>query len=687
MMLQEEIEIDSFAGAGGVSEGMKMALGRSPAYAMNHDEVAVAIHAANHPETAHLTANIVKIDPRAVAPGKPIGLGWFSPDCTDHSKAKGGVPVRKHIRDLAWVVVHWAHHRRPRIIMVENVEEFEDWSPLIIGDDGELRRCPVSKGKTFRRFVAALRREGYAVEWRVLRCCDYSVPTIRKRLFIIARRDGEPIVWPQPTHGAPDSADVVAGDKLPYRTAAEIIDWTRLGYSIFLTREEARELRRAHGIVVQRPLKPNSMKRFAKGIDRYVLKSAKPFIVPITHAGDTRVHSIDESLRTQTTANRGEHALVTAEVAPFIAGIGSRAAQSGGKPSAGRPADAPLGGQTATKRGMHAVVAPLIVKNLHGDKQHYPVTEPTRTFMTGNHHLLVSAHLSRQFGASVGSDAEAPVGTDTAAVNKTAMVAAFLAQHNTERGGAVKAGRDAREPLGALTSIGNQQNVVAAFLAQNNYQEPGHDPRDPLSTIVQKGSTQAVVAAGLVNLRGTDRRDADTEAPTPTQSAQGNHLALVSMPVIDKYYSTGFPSQSAAEPLHTETQKPRFGVVEAMGAMPPLTEAQLNRARQVAAFLREHGYWDDREFVTIGPWLVIDILMRMLFIRERFNAHAFPPYYIIDIEINGRPITLEQQGRAVGNSVPPPMAAALISANYKPRMVAVEPPRRASEEFQLEAAE
>ena len=221
-LLPGEIIVDSFAGGGGASLGIERALGRSPDIAINHDAEALAMHAMNHPATRHLPHNVWKVDPTAVTGGAPVGLLWASPDCKHHSKAKGGKPVKRAIRDLAWVVVRWARQVRPRIIMLENVEEFREWGPLDV--DG--RPCKERKGKTFDLFVAELRRLGYRVEHRDLRACDYGAPTIRKRLFLIARRDGAPIVWPMPTHGAPSNPGVIAGALLPWRTAAEIIDWS-----------------------------------------------------------------------------------------------------------------------------------------------------------------------------------------------------------------------------------------------------------------------------------------------------------------------------------------------------------------------------------------------------------------------------------------------------------------------------
>jgi DNA (cytosine-5)-methyltransferase 1 len=473
-----ELIVDSFAGGGGASLGIEMALGRSPDIAINHDAQALAMHAANHPATLHLPHNVWKVDPVGVTRGRPVGLLWASPDCKHHSKAKGGKPVKREIRDLAWVVVRWARQVRPRVILLENVEEFRDWGPL----DLEGRPCKERKGQTFDAFVGELRRLGYRVDWRELRACDFGAPTIRKRLFLDARRDGRAIVWPEPTHGAPDSPEVLAGARAPWRTAAEIIDWSLPCPSIFLSREEGR------AIGVNRPLAPNTMARIAKGVKRYVLDAAEPFIVPVTHAGDARVHGIDEPLRTVTTAQRGEHAIV----APFLV------PRYGERP-----------GQEPRTRS---------------------VEEPMATIVpTANGGSLAAVHLSRQFGASVGSGADEPIGTVTAGGGgKTAVVAAFLAQHNTGN-----VGRAASEPLSTIVHRGTQQAIVAGFLSNlyGSNDGGGGDLREPLRTVTAGGAHAAEVRAFLVKYYGTDQ------------------------------------DPRLGEPLHTVTTKDRFGLVEVRGEL------------------------------------------------------------------------------------------------------------------------
>lgn len=399
--LHGELIVDNFAGGGGASTGIELALGRSPDIAVNHCREALAMHQANHPETRHYQESVWTVDIAAVCGGRPVGLLWLSPDCKHFSKAKGAKPRNKHIRGLAWVALKWVHvcrnehGRSPRVILLENVEEFQTWGP--VGADGIMK--PENAGKTFRSFVGALRRRGYEVEWRELRACDYGAPTIRKRLFLIARNDGRPIVWPTPTHGP--------GRPTPYRTAAECIDWTIPAPSIF---ERAR------------PLADATCRRIAKGIMRYVVNSADPFIVPLTHQGGDRVNSIREPLRTVTGAHRGELALVS----PVLTEISNAS-----NPRC-MPADEPLRTICAeTKGGHHALVTAFLAKHYGGhETPGWPLSKPLSTITATDHHSLVSATLMRQFGTSNAADIEAPLGTVMAqGAGKTGLVEAFLIKY------------------------------------------------------------------------------------------------------------------------------------------------------------------------------------------------------------------------------------------------------------------
>jgi DNA (cytosine-5)-methyltransferase 1 len=411
-----ELTFDFFAGGGGASTGIEAALGRPVDIAINHDPVAIAMHAANHPETKHFCENVWQVDPREATGGRPVGLAWFSPDCTHHSRAKGSKPRDKKIRGLAWSVTRWAKLARPRVIVVENVEEFEDWGPL--GEDS--RPIPERLGETFRHWVAKIRSYGYAVEHRSLVAADFGAPTTRKRLFLIARRDGQPIVWPESTHGK--------GREAAWLPAASIIDWALPCPSIFARK---------------RPLAEATLRRIAKGIERYVLGSASPFIVPLTHQGDYRVHGVNEPVRTITGANRGELALIE----PFAVRHGhySTITGAGLEPGCGagtfrgQPLSSPLATVCATN-DKH-LVCPIVTKH-YGDPDRasgggavfgHEVDRPLGAITARDHHSLTTAFLAKLYGTSHSASVQLPLPTVTAGGGKggghLAEVRAFLVKY------------------------------------------------------------------------------------------------------------------------------------------------------------------------------------------------------------------------------------------------------------------
>jgi DNA (cytosine-5)-methyltransferase 1 len=418
--LATELIIDNFAGGGGASTGIELALGRHVNIAINHDPEAIALHQANHPQTQHHCESVWDIDPLKVTQGRPVGLAWFSPDCKHFSKAKGGKPRSKKIRGLAWIVIKWAAIVSPRVILLENVEEFQDWGPLL--KDG--LPCPRRKGKTFSSWVARLRRLGYTVEWQELRACDYGAPTIRRRLFLVARRDGKPIVWPKATHGAPDSPGVVTGKLKPWRTAAECIDWTIPCPSIFGRKRE---------------LAPATLRRIAKGIMRYVVQSGNPFIVPLTHQGADRMTKMEQPLPTVTAAHRGEMALVSPVITECANASGARVFD---------PAE-PLRTQCAEVKGGHfALVSAFLAKHYTGVVG-APLQEPTPTVTATDHNSLVAATLVRQFGTSSAADIQAPAPTVMAdGGGKTQLVEAFLIKYYGNEKEAV----ELKEPMHTVTA-------------------------------------------------------------------------------------------------------------------------------------------------------------------------------------------------------------------------------------------
>lgn len=623
----EPLIVDSFAGGGGASTGIEMALGRSPDIAINHNPAALALHAANHPDTVHLSENIFKVDPLDHVAGKHVGLAWFSPDCKHFSKAKGGKPVERNIRDLAWVIVLWAERAKPDVIIMENVEEWKDWGPLIETDKG-LMPCPDSRGETFQKWCKAMKRAGYKLQYRELRACDYGAPTIRKRLFVIARRDGKPIIWPEPTHGAPDDIDVNSGRKKPWRTAAECIDWSLACPSIFDTADEVWE---KHHLRSVRPLAENTMARVARGMKRYVLDAERPFLVQTGYgerAGQQpRAMGVDAPLGT-VVAGGIKHAVVSPHLSAFYGpGTGGRDRSAS--------AEEPL--RVVPTENRHAIVAPVLTYAQQGGANR-SVQEPHHTICASkkDQNAVIIPTLvgcGGRAGQSRPRGGDEPSATITAKAD-TCAAAAFVAQNNNDsrRVGGVNPGRSAEEPMSTVTASGAQQGAVTAFISRQFGTSTGHDVEKPLGTT----------------------------------TADGGGKSLLVAPYLQAYYGTGDGGEED-QPCRTITTKDRHGHVEASIAAPPFTEDQYARAREVADFLRSYGFWDDREFVTLtvgdAEFVIVDIGMRMLSPRELYNAQGFPTDYEIDRDLDGNPFPKNVQVSCVGNSVCPPMAAALVAAN------------------------
>jgi DNA (cytosine-5)-methyltransferase 1 len=405
--LPSELVVDNFAGGGGASTGIEEALGRPVDIAINHSPEAIEIHRANHRETKHFCENILEIDPAVACGSRPVGLAWFSPDCVHFSRAKGQQPLRKEIRGLAWVVIRWAKAVRPRTIVLENVEEFQTWGPL----DDQGRPLKSGLGQTFREWLSALTDLGYAVEFRSLVAADYGTPTTRRRLFLIARCDGQPIVWPETTHGKHRTHS--------WRPAAEVIDWSLPVPSIFDRKK---------------PLAEATQRRIALGIQRYVLGAARPFIVPLTHHGAAPAHSIADPVRTVTAAHRGELALGE----PFVVRHGHYSTVTGAGLRAGCGAGT-FRGQSLSKplatvcgtNDKH-LVCPLITKHYGGVVGH-EIERPLGTVTGRDHHALSAAFLTKFYGTSVGSRAELPMPTITASGKgggHLAQVRAFMIKYS-----------------------------------------------------------------------------------------------------------------------------------------------------------------------------------------------------------------------------------------------------------------
>ena len=610
-----EIIVDNFAGGGGASTGIELAIGRSVDIAINHDENAIAMHKTNHPDTLHYCESVFDIDPLAATGGNPVGLAWFSPDCRHFSKAKGAKPVKKEIRGLAWVVVRWALAKRPRVMMLENVEEFKTWGPLLAD---EMRPDPSRTGETFAAFVGMLSDGipadhpalaevceflsipegseqaqrlinglGYGIDYRELRACDFGAPTIRKRFFMIMRCDGKPIAWPEPTHGDPKSPAVQAGKLAPWRTAAECIDWSIPAPSIFDRKK---------------PLAENTLKRIARGIQRFVIDSASPFIVKCNHISTKtqydcfRGQALGEPLQTITKTHG--YAIAVPHLTPFLAGSGGSEYQA--KP---RPLDKPA--HTILKQSRACVVAPVI---------------------------------ARQFGASVGHRADEPSATITAGGGgKSQLVVPTLIQTGYgERPGQHPRVPGLDKPLGTVVAGGCKHAVVGAFLAKHyggNYTGPGVGLNEPTHSVTTVDH-HAVVTSHLIHLRGFCKDGQKMDQPVPTITAGGQHVGEVKTTLAVEHYDE-------------------------------------QRAQQTLAFLREYCGEDCTGLVDIDgiTYRIVDIGMRMLQPHELYRAQGFPDWYIIDRDYRGVKYAKDKQVARCGNAVPPPFAEALVRANL-PEMCA-----------------
>jgi DNA (cytosine-5)-methyltransferase 1 len=557
-----ELIIDNFAGGGGTSTGLEAAFGRPVDIAINHDPEALAMHAINHPRTQHLLESVWEVDPIKVTRNQPVALVWLSPDCKHFSKAKGGTPVAKHIRGLAWVGMRWVALTKPRVLMLENVEEFTSWGPLLVGADGTARPDPARKGKTFESFVRQLRGHGYNVEWRELRACDHGAPTIRKRLFLVARRDGLPIIWPEATHGDPTSREVLAGKLRPWRSAAECIDFTLPAQSIF-----GRD----------RALATNTLRRVAKGLWRHVLTSPKPFIVGAggpTYSG--RPAAADQPLGTLTAEN--QRAVAQPVLAPFVSEHANASNQRN------MAADEPLRTICAQVKGGHfSVVAPtltpMVMTNTtgHGGA---PMSSPLATVTTGGHHAVVAPFVAPLRGTEdshlQGDDIAAPLSTVSAGGTHHALASANLVTIGYgERTGQEPRALDITRPLGTVVAGGVKHAVVeGAFVTKYRANSVGHDLREPLHTetansfVKRPGGSvpMGMVAAHLVDMGHGEGKDGtkrfshgvrSVEQPLNTITASSGTSAVSAVHLTHLTHHGERAGNDATEPLRTITSAHR----------------------------------------------------------------------------------------------------------------------------------
>lgn len=475
-----EIIVDNFAGGGGASTGMELATGRPVDIAINHDPDAILMHKTNHPYTEHLQASVWDVDPREVCRGRPVGLAWFSPDCKHFSKAKGAALVDRNIRGLAWIVLRWAALVRPRVIMLENVEEFVTWGPVRKGK-------PVKKktGQTFRKWKFQLEELGYQIEHREIVAADLGAPTTRKRFVLIARCDGRPIVWPERTHAPRDSEEVRTGKLLPWRSAAEIIDWSVPSYSVFASKQEIKE---KYGVNAVRPLADNTMRRVIRGVDKFTIRSGEPFIVECNHGGDGHTRGVAEPVNTVT----GKYTGGICE--PLFAPV----TFSNTNGSVGFPANKPV--HTITTDGKQILSSASLIQ------YHTEQTEnvrangmgaPLPTADTSNRYGLTTANLVEYFSTGRPIDVTEPMHTVTSH-DREAVVCAHISKYF---GGVVGAGL--AEPMPTVTAI-DHNALTAAHVVEFKGRDIGQHPRKPLRTITASAGEFATCHAYLAKADGRD---------------------------------------------------------------------------------------------------------------------------------------------------------------------------------------
>lgn len=661
----DEIVVDFFCGGGGAGTGLEMGLGRTVNVAKNHSPQAISMHTVNHPGAKHFTTDVFEGDPDTECGGKAVGWFHMSPDCTHHSQAAGGQPRKREIRNLSWIGLKWAGMKRPRVISLENVKQILQWGRLIAKRDKDTGRVvtldqvphptkkgkttnrvaapgeqvpvsnqflvpdPKQRGRTWRRFVSLLEGMGYVVEWKVIKACDFGAPTSRERLFMIARCDGRPVVWPEPTH-----AKNPAKGQQKWKTAADCIDFTDLGKSIFGRKKD---------------LADATLRRVAKGMKKFVIDSPAPFIAPIANWSGEAVQSADEPLRTITSYPKGGAFSV---VSPVIA-----PATHQGSDRINDPLE-PLPTVTCANRGELTLISPTLIQSGYGERPGQEprvpgVDQPLGTVVAGGvKHALASACIV-QAGHGEGSGANkrrshgvndicGPVGTVTASGGGQSISTAVMIQANG--GFNTVHAKDIRDPMTTVTNTGSQQQLATAHLVHMRGNCDARDANDPLHTISAGGQHHGLVSAFMERaFGGSVGRGLDDPAPTITAGG-GGKSSLVSLTLspeheagalrvaafLISYYGTENVSACDA-PAPTITTKDRLALVTVM--------------------------------VKGTPYVIVDICLRMLKPAELYKAQGFPTSYVITHGADGKPFNITQQVHMCGNSVSPPPMAALARAN------------------------
>lgn len=615
--MTQEIFVDNFAGGGGASTGIEIGLGVTVAAAINHDPAAILMHKTNHPYTEHYQASVWDIDPREVCRGRPVAGAWFSPDCKHFSKAKGAALVNREIRGLAWITLRWAALVRPRVIMLENVEEFQTWGPVRKGK-------PVKKlaGTTFRKFISQLRDLGYAVEYRELVAADLGAPTTRKRFVLIARCDGRPIVWPERTHAPRDSEEVRSGRLKPWRSAAEIIDWSLPCPSIF---ESKAEILEKYGLKAVRPLADNTMRRIIRGVDKFTIRSGEPFIVQ--QKFQNAAQDIGKPLTTVTAV--GAHELCKPMLAALtISNTGS---------SAGADAGSPVH-TVRTGGGGQMLVTPYLAECNHAGGGHIADPREPHKTITAKHTggivapSLIQYHTEQTEGVRA-SGLGVPINTVDAS-NRYGLACANLVEYYT-------GGRplDVTDPMHTVTSH-DREAVVAAHIAKYYGGVVGEKVEEPLPTVTAIDHN-AVCAAHVVKFKGENLGSSPAEPMQTVTASAGRNRAC------------GGGTFALCKVWFCKTR-----------------DSGLHHWPEVRALLNRYcGYTlaeDELLLLEIGGafYYIADIGLRMLSPRELYNAMGFPPDYIIDRDYTGKPYPKNEQVARCGNAVCPPLAAAVARANF-----------------------
>lgn len=536
-MIHGELIVDNFAGGGGASTGIELATGYSVDIAINHDPEAIRMHKTNHPNTKHYCEDVWQVDPVKACKGYPVGLAWFSPDCKHFSKAKGGKPKDKFIRGLAWVACRWAGLVRPRVIMLENVEEFKTWGPLNRG------KHPIKskQGKTFEKFVQQLTDLGYEVQFRELVAADYGAPTMRKRFFLIARCDGKPITWPEPTHGPAYSERVKNGRLKPYVGAYTQIDFSRPCPSIFDTSEQIKE---KYGIRAVRPLAPKTMARIARGLKKFVLENPEPFIIQCNHGGERKPGDIREPMPTIT----GKHGYGVVE--PYMVQIG----QTGFAADRSKDVREPL--TTIVSKNEHCLISPLLIQyhseTVKDEVRGQTIADPVMTVDSSNRYGLVTSFLHKYYDGGykgAGENIDNPLPTITS-WDHNSVVTANLIQMNNHCDG-----KDIRQPLPTITAGDGHFGEVRAFLTKYYGAGTGQSVKNPLDTITAQDRF------GLVVIAGTEYQIVD--------------IGLRMLEPSELYGCQGFPDDYIIDHDYTGKKYPRSEQVRRCGnaVCPPIPAA------------------------------------------------------------------------------------------------------------------